>query len=268
MRHSLVLIVAAVVASAGLAGCTGSGARPEAGALVLVAGGSGRTGSRIVEQLTTDGYRVRPLTSDIDRAIERHGDRWPWIEADVRVIESLKSTMQGVDFVICAIGARQRSGPDGPEFVDYGGVRNLVDAAQAAGVKQLVLISSSAAGPHRRRSRMTELGDIREWKTRGEEYLKRSGLDYTIIGPGGLEDRPSSGEGVRLLTRADYRGGQIARGDVALVAVTSLGNPAATGKTFAVIRDESLPADAWRTMLGELPLDVDTDEAVTDTELP
>ena len=102
----------------------------------------------------------------------------------------LKGVFDGVDYVICAIGAREREGPNGPEFVDFGGVRNLVGAAQGAGIRHFVLISSAAAGIHRQRSKMMEFGNIRYWKTEGENALKRSGLSYTIIGPGGLEDRP------------------------------------------------------------------------------
>lgn len=229
--------------------------------LVLVAGASGRTGSQIMERLQAKGYAVRPLTSNRERAMQRHGDAWRWLEVDVRNAEQVATAMHGVSFVICAIGASQREGPNGPEFVDFGGVRNLTDAASAEGVRQFVLISSAAAGPHRQRSRMLEIGNIRYWKTLGENHLKSSGVAYTIIGPGGLIDEPSSGEGLRVLSRQDYPGGSIRIGDIAMLAVNALANPDAVNKTFAAIRDESVAADAWRAMLAELPVDALTDEA-------
>ncbi len=236
----------------------------EAAPLVVVAGASGRTGHRIVRELLQQGYRVRALSSDVERARERFDETWDWAEADVRDPAAVDAAIQGATFVICAIGARTRTGPDGPEFVDYGGVRNIVDAARANGVKQMVLISSAAAGPFRKRSRMIEIANIREWKTRGELYLKSSGLAYTIIGPGGLEDRASTDEGIRLLTREDYQTGQIPTGDVARVAVAMLNNEEGIGKTFAAIRDASLAAEVWREMVADLPLDLDSAEAVAD----
>lgn len=230
--------------------------------LVLVAGASGRTGSQIMARLRAQGYAVRPLTSNRERAVQRRGDDWRWLEVDVRNAEQVATAMHGVSFVICAIGASQREGPNGPEFVDFGGVRNLTDAASAEGVRHFVLISSAAAGPHRKRSRMLEIGNIRYWKTRGENHLKASGVPYTIVGPGGLIDEPSAGEGLRVLARRDYPGGSIRIGDVAMLAVNALTNPDAVDKTFAAIRDDSVAADAWRTMLAELPVDALTDEAL------
>jgi uncharacterized protein YbjT (DUF2867 family) len=229
--------------------------------LVLVAGASGRTGSQIVARLRAKGYAVRPLTSSRERAIQRHSDDWRWLEVDVRNAEQVATVMHGVSFVICAIGASQRKGPNGPQFVDFGGVRNLTDAASAESVRHFVLISSAAAGPHRKRSRMLEIGNIRYWKTRGENHLKASGVPYTIVGPGGLIDEPSAGEGLRVLAHRDYPGGSIRIGDVAMLAVDALTNPDAVNKAFAAIHDESVVADAWRVMLAELPIDAPTDEA-------
>ncbi|MBT8443662.1 MAG: SDR family oxidoreductase [Gammaproteobacteria bacterium] len=228
--------------------------------LVLVAGASGRTGFRIAESLRAAGYAVRPLTSNRQRAIDRHGGDWDWFEGDVRDAARMAAAMDGADFVICAIGARDREGPNGPEFVDFGGVVNLTDAATAAGVRHFVLISSAAAGPHRQRI-TKRFSATREWKTRGEMHLKLSGLSYTIIGPGGLSDEPATGAGVRVLTRRDYSGGWIATGDVATLAVDALSNVDAHGKTFAAIRDDELGPDQWRGLLREIPLDEDSDES-------
>ena len=230
-------------------------------ARVLVAGATGRTGGYILRELRDSGYRVRGMTRDVASATSRLGDGWDWVEADVRDPGAVAAAMRDVDYVICSIGARSRSGPDGPEFVDYGGVRNLADAAVAAGVRHFVLISSAAAGPHRKRSRMVQLGDIRYWKTRGEDHLKLSGLDYSIIGPGGLVSGTGGDTGTRVLTRRDYGGGRIAMGEVARIAVDALTNPNARNKSFAAIRDDSLAPGAWRDLLTGLPADRDSDEA-------
>lgn len=248
IRTQLVLLVAAF---AGLV----AGALGEDGATgeVFVAGASGRTGGYILFQLEAQGYRnVVGLSRDAERAASDQSGSWRWVEGDVRDPERMKVLVGDAQYVICTIGAPARSGPLGPEFVDYGGVRNLVDAAKAAGVRHFVLISSAAAGPYRGASRMNRFGNVRYWKTRGEDYLKTSGLDYTIIGPGGLLRQKCCRDGVRVLSRKDYDTGMIAMGDVARIAVDALSNPDARNKTFAVIRDESLEPGDWRRLLSDL----------------
>jgi uncharacterized protein YbjT (DUF2867 family) len=230
--------------------------------LVLVAGASGRTGSAAMRLLDEQGYAVRALTTNRERAIERHGDQWQWWELDVREREAVFAAMQDVDYLICAIGPRFLIGGNGPEFVDYQGVVNLADAAVEAGVRHFVLVSSAAAGPYRDRSRMIIFARVRHWKTMGENHLKRSGLDYTVIGPSGLEEEPAGGgEPLRVMARADYETGEVAIADVGMLAVDALTNPDARNKSYAVIRDESAAPGAWRDMLKTIGIDSETEEA-------
>lgn len=236
--------------------------------LVAVAGASGRTGMRIAEELAASGYAVRALTSDRSRAIERHGSQFDWREVDVREPKAVLPALEGARNLIIAIGASEWQGPNSPQFVDYHGVRNLVDAARELGIKHVVLVSSAAAGPYRERSWSLQMGNVRHWKTEGENHLKRSGLHYTIIGPGGLDDEASRAEGLRVLARRDYAGGSISRGDVARVAVAALSEPAARNKSFALVRDSSLALDDWRKQLAAIPLDAEGDEAAPPGLLP
>ena len=229
--------------------------------LVLVAGASGRSGSAAMKLLDAQGYELRALTTNRARAVQRHGEQWPWMEVDVRDRSAVFAAMEGVDYVICAIGTRVLDGPQGPEFVDFGGVVNLVDAAVEAGVRHFVLVSSAAAGPHRERSRMQRFARARHWKTLGENHLKRSGLNYTVVGPSGLLDEPSHGDPLHVMARADYETGVVAIGDVAVLMVDALTNPDARNKSYAVIRNESVSPGAWRDMLKKIEMDSRTEEA-------
>lgn len=259
---ALVLLLA-VHAWAGVAVKTSQAALPvQHGTLVLVAGASGDTGQQIVRRLLDEGYQVRPMTTNAFRARERTGLDIDWVEVDVRDQAQVISVMEGVDYVISAIGSRDWRGPNSPRYVDFGGVRNLVDAARSAGVKHFVLISSAAAGPHRDHKESPRLGYVLYWKTRGEAHLRASGLDYTIIGPGGLVNGPAARSGIRLTSRVDYRRGPIARADVARLATASLTAPSARNKSFALVNDDELGPDDWVADLRALAPDANPDTTV------
>lgn len=73
----------------------------------------------------------------------------------------------------------------GPEQVDWLGQRAQIDAAQAAGVRHVVLVSSMC-GTKPEHFLNTQMDNIVLWKRKAECHLVHSGLPYTIIHPGGL----------------------------------------------------------------------------------
>jgi len=227
-------------------------------ALVLVAGATGRTGRQILDQLRRDPrFAIRPMARDVAAARREVGADYAWVEGDVTRPETLGPAMAGVRFVLCAIGGTERSGPNSPEFVDYGGVRNLTDAARDAGVRQLVLESSMGAGSGGGVLGMLLnllSGDALEWKSKGEAHLRGSGVPYTIVRPGGLVDEPGGLTGLDL-QQGDAGSGRIARADVAAVMIAALATPAALRKTFEVVSDEDAPVDAWRNGFSALKPD-------------
>jgi uncharacterized protein YbjT (DUF2867 family) len=165
--------------------------------------------------------------------------------------------MAGVSLVLVTIGATERSGPNSPEFVDYGGVKNVTDAALGAGVRQLVLESSMGVGSGGGLlGVMLNLlsGDALKWKARSESHLRASGLPYTIVRPGGLTDDPGGQTGIAL-QQGDEGSGRIPRADVAAVMIAALDNPDALRKTFEIVSDENAKRDAWRTGFSALRRD-------------
>jgi uncharacterized protein YbjT (DUF2867 family) len=214
---------------------------------LVVAGASGRTGRHVVAQALEAGFDVRALTRDPERAAATIDPHYPWVRADVRDADALRETMRGAEFVITAIGATEWSGPNSPEFVDYGGVVKLVDAAVEARVRHFVLISSARAGTHIDHATNPRMGYVLKWKTLGEAHLK------AIIGPGGLVAGTAGTAGIRLTTREQYVRGLIARADVARIAIAALTLPAAVGRSFAIVNDPDLASDAWLEALRALP---------------
>ncbi|MEO7386650.1 MAG: SDR family oxidoreductase [Gammaproteobacteria bacterium] len=219
-------------------------------AVVLVAGATGRTGRLVLKQLRRDPrYAIRPMARDVAAARRNVGAEYAWVEGDVTRPETLRPALAGVSLVVVTIGGTERSGPNSPEFVDYGGVKNLADAARAAGVRQLVLESSTGAGSGGGLLGMVLnllSGDALVWKAKGEAHLRASGVPYTIVRPGGLTDHPGDQAGLVFL-QGDDESGRISRADVASVMLAALDNPDALHKTFEVFSNKEAKRDAWRT---------------------
>ena len=197
---------------------------------VLVVGASGGTGRFIIGQLEEQGYEVVPTSRNPERAAETIGGSFAWREMNLTSRESVDAAVRDVDFVITAHGATEAEGPNDPEQVDWIGTRYLIDAAGKLGVKHYVMISAASAG-NPDSPLNARFGNVLIWKGRAEEYLRNSGLAYTIVRGPGLRDNPGGqkpivleqgGSGRRLLERED----------LATVTVAALNIEAAFGKTF------------------------------------
>lgn len=142
--------------------------------MVLVAGGTGRLGTAVVELLTKRGMHVRVLTRD--RAKAKHLPESVEVAiGDVREPSTLAATTAGVTTVVSAVqGLDDRK--SSPEATDRDGNRNLIDAAKAAGVEHFVLVSVLGASRDHPMS-------INRAKHVAEQYLKQGGLAWTIVRP-------------------------------------------------------------------------------------
>jgi uncharacterized protein YbjT (DUF2867 family) len=215
------------------------------GEVVLVAGATGRTGSHVVKQLKNFGYKnILGMTRNKEKAISENGSDIDWIEADVRDPESLQNAFKGVDRIISAIGSGREPG-NGTEAVEYLGVKNMVDAAIENGVKVLVITSS--AGVTDEDNELNKFADnILIWKFKGEEYLRESGMDYSIVRAGGLKPEIPGGQyGIYFSQGDDSRAGQISIEDVASVLIEAAINPNAHGKTYETFNYITRYPAAW-----------------------
>jgi uncharacterized protein YbjT (DUF2867 family) len=96
--------------------------------------------------------------------------------------------------------------------------------------------------------------NVLDWKFRGEEALRASGVPYTIVRPGGLTDEPGGRRSV-VFRQGDEGAGTIPRADVARVCVAALGSVAALNKTFEISSGDTPPsgelADAFIALAGD-----------------
>jgi uncharacterized protein YbjT (DUF2867 family) len=216
--------------------------------VVLVAGATGGTGRHVITELLAAGYRVRALVRDPARGYSVFSPAVELAAADVSLPSTLTdSLLRDVWAVVSTIGGRAPFGRSGFRAIDWLGNKALIDAARRASIARFVMVTAGSAG---RKSFPHNLPFAPyPWKGRAEEYLKQSGLAYTIIAPGGLTDMPGGQVGVRLAPRDQYQIGRIARADVAAVAVACLGSADTQGQTITMINDPALAAGDWRTQL-------------------
>ncbi|KAI5065551.1 hypothetical protein GOP47_0020246 [Adiantum capillus-veneris] len=197
---------------------------------VLVAGASGQTGRLVVENLVSEGASVRALVRDVykARAISQLKD-CECVEADLYNYEAVKRAIGDCNVVICAIGARAFAfDPFNTYQVEYEGVLNLISAAKNQGkVKKFVLISTIGVT-------YFQLVPLIFWKKQAELYLQRSGLNYTIVRPGGLRNTNGPEDVVMQGADSQFFGG-ISRKKVAEVCVSALVSSDASDKIVEVV---------------------------------
>ena len=248
--NKIAIKLLAVLAIFATAACSSTANAPDA-ELVLVAGATGRTGQHVVQQLVDQGYAVRALTRDADKARAMFGESVDVAVGDVSDPASLVTAFAGVTRVVSAIGSSSKEGPGSPENIDYRGNNNLVDAAVAANVQQFVLVSSMGV-THDDHPLNKMLNNVLIWKFRNEEYLRASGLTYTIVRPGGLHDKPG-GEQYIVLEQGDtVKVVAISRADVAAVCVAALQYAEARNKTFETYTVKEEPALNWQEKFAAL----------------
>jgi uncharacterized protein YbjT (DUF2867 family) len=219
-----------------------------AGETVVVAGATGKSGVPLIKILGEQGYKVRAMVRDKAKA----GDLGAGVEvvqADVTKPETLGAAMKGATYVISTIGAGSPEPPNNPENVDYKGVANLTDAAKSAGVKHFVLMSSIGAGDKNPETFLNKrFGMVLMWKGVGEDHLRKSGLSYTIVRPGGLADCDPGKVGLKIAAGGGITGqGRICRSDVGLIMADALTNKDAAGKTIDTVSDDKAAVTAWKS---------------------
>ena len=218
--------------------------------LIAVLGATGRTGRHVLTELSNRGVRIRALSRNIEKAQSSVTGDYEWVYADVTKPKTLTLALQDVDIVISTIGSTEE---DNSELIDYQGSINFVDAAKESSVQHIIYMSSIGAGGAENFSAVIlnlVTDKAMKWKSLGEEYIRNSGINFTIVRPGGLRGDPGT-LGIKL-GQGDQIIGWIPRADVASVLVESAFNENAFEKTFEVINDESLEIDAWRGELKNL----------------
>jgi uncharacterized protein YbjT (DUF2867 family) len=191
---------------------------------------------------------VRALSRDLQKARALLGENLEVVEGDTLRLDTVHAAVQGVHTVICATGARPAEERRNPEQVDFEGVSNLVVAAASAGVRRFLLVSS--IGVTQPEHPVSQFGHVLAAKRRGEDAVRRSGMAYTIVRPGGITDGPG-GQGLTI-GQGDLISGTISRADLAEVLIRALQTDATRYATFEVVESEGAPPQDWDALFSGL----------------
>lgn len=190
---------------------------------ILVAGATGKTGMRIVSELSSRGHSPIALvressdTSSLPSGVEvRLGD----------LTDLQDDTCEGCEAVVFAAGSGGDTSAAMTDKVDRDGAIRLIDLALKSGVSRFVMLSSVGA------DNPDQGGDMEHYlqaKHDADEHLKASGLDYAIVRPVSLTDAEGTRD-IRLGNDVDT-GGEAARGDVAFVLANAVDSDSWLGET-------------------------------------
>jgi uncharacterized protein YbjT (DUF2867 family) len=209
---------------------------------ILVAGGHGQVALRLLKILADQGHHARGLIRKPEQAADLEAVGAVPVLGDLENDDSLAGYVRGADAVVFAAGAGPGSGAARKKTVDLGGAVKLADAAKAAGVRRYVMVSS--IGAERPESASDAMRPYLEAKAQADDYVRASGLDWTIVRPGSLTDEPGTGR-VRVSRELGNRG-PVSRDDVAAVLAASLTTPATIGQTFELFAGDTPISEALK----------------------
>jgi uncharacterized protein YbjT (DUF2867 family) len=192
---------------------------------ILIAGATGKTGQHLVQYLIDQGHKPTALvressdTRSLPQGIDlRHGD----------LTDLETGVCDGMDAVIFAAGSGGTTGPEMTQKVDRDGAKRLIDLALESGVKRFVMLSSIGA------DQSNPTGDMAPYlnaKHEADEYLKASGVTYSILRPVALTN---NGRGTDVILGEDVdKSAKASRADVAYV----LAQAATTGRFDGMAQD-------------------------------
>ncbi|MFJ4633453.1 SDR family oxidoreductase [Streptomyces sp. NPDC088847] len=228
------------------------------GQAVLVIGGTGFLGRRVVSALLADGYRVRCLVRNPDRAAGMLDDKVEIVQGDMLDIDTVTDAVRHARAVIVCVHtlSPQPGRQTDHDFIDVeaAGAGNILAACRANSVDRLLYVTSIGVA-----------ADARSSWTRGrariEELLFTSGLDVTVLRPGmivghggdgfGMVERGARRRTAVLMSSRHQRFRTVAVDDLAHQLVVLLDEPRSFGRHFDVGSDDVLTIDEMMDLAAE-----------------
>jgi len=193
---------------------------------IVIAGAHGQIARRLVRRLTGRGDTVVGIIRNPAHAadVSADGATPAVIDLESASVDEVAAVVSGADAVVFAAGAGPGSGVARKDTVDRAAAVLLGDAAEAAGVRRYLLVSSVGVDGVRDGRTPEGMDDVfvaylRAKLAAEEDLLARAALATTVLRPGRLTDDPGTG---RVTLAPSVEAGQVPRDDVAAVLVALL----------------------------------------------
>jgi uncharacterized protein YbjT (DUF2867 family) len=208
--------------------------------MILVAGATGTLGTEVVRRLADRGEPVRVLTRDPARAAHLP-ETVEILAGDLRDPATIAEAVAGCASVVSAVHGFAGPGKPSPEAIDRDANRALIQAAAAAGVGHLVLVSVLDAAPDHPMS-------LHRAKHAAEQALRASGLPWTIIRPAAYLETWAGIVGAKLAAKGQavvFGPGRnpinfVSAHDVAALVDLAVHDPSLRGQVLEVAGPENL----------------------------
>ncbi|MER7202845.1 NAD-dependent dehydratase [Streptomyces sp. CB01635] len=215
---------------------------------IVIAGGHGQIALRLERLLAARGDEVAGVIRRAEQADDlREAGAEPLVcDLESASVEEVAGLLEGADAAVFAAGAGPGSTAGRKDTVDRGAAVLFADAAERAGVRRYVVVSSMGADPAHQGDEVFDA----YLRAKGEADVSvraRSGLDWTILRPGMLTD--DAGTGLVRLEASTGRG-PVPRDDVAAVLAELVDTPATAGLTLELISGSAPVMVAVKSVAG------------------
>ncbi|WP_138904737.1 SDR family oxidoreductase [Streptomyces albidochromogenes] len=200
---------------------------------IVIAGGHGQIAMRLERLLAARGYEVAGVVRDVKQSedLRAAGAEPVVLDLESATVEQVADVLEGADAAVFAAGAGPGSGTERKDTVDRGAAVLFADAAERAGVRRYLVVSSMGADERRAGDEVFD-AYLRAKGAADADVRSRAGLDWTILRPGSLTN--DAGTGLVTLGASTGRG-PVPRDDVAAVLAELLETPSTAGLTLELI---------------------------------
>ena len=198
----------------------------------VIAGGHGQIAQLLEKKLAERGDSAVGIVRNPDHVedLEKAGAEAVVLDLEQADVAAVAEVVKGADAVVFAAGGGPESGVARKETVDKGAAVLLADAAEQAGVRRYVMVSSMGTDEADPDSQEVFQVYLRAKKA-ADDDLRARDLDWTVVRPGRLTDDPAAS---RVQVGSLGRG-EIPRSDVAAVLAEVLSTDSTIGSTFDLL---------------------------------
>lgn len=214
----------------------------------IIFGGHGKVALLTEKLLVDDGHSVTAVIRNPDHVadVEATGAKALVLDVEDANVDEIATAIGGHDAAIWSAGAGGGN-PDRTYAVDRDAAIRSIDAARQVGVDRYIMVSYDGARKDHGVPPTNSFFHYAEAKAAADEYLRGSGLDWTILGPGALTlDEPTGTITVKTESKPDGVNRETSRANVARTVVAALDLDNTIGKTIGYADGEQEISEAFR----------------------